>query len=826
MKHFLTPLIVCALSLCVQTLSAALLSEDFNSSALSTSVYSAPTDVELPSGTWTLYGVRSNKSNNVVALQFSSNDAYFITPAVDRPGKVSFKFRSGGSKKDLVLSYSADGGQTWTEADNYRIESSSSAFATRTVEVATGELEGVRFKLLVKNTNVYIDDFVIEAAQGDNPQPVYTEPTLIFSAASVNFMNVAVGEVRTRTLQLSGVLLEAEEVTLTSSDGAFLLSSDGVQFTSSLTFTAAQGTLQPSSFVVRFAPEQNGTFSGTLSAVCADAKASISVKGNGAETSTNEFYISPSGSDSGDGSFDNPWYNIQKAVNEAQPGDVIVCRGGTYSPDMKDSSGKTTVRIKKSGTEQHPITIRAYDGETPVFDFAATQLLSDMSMVGVRGFEITGDWWHLYGLTITHAGDNGIKLEGSHNRIERCVFCYNLDSGIQLGFGHKFSESGFGSSNDGTHCSYNDIVDCDSYRNCDFDSNYGSDADGFACKMHNGIGNRFIRCRAWENSDDAWDLYETDFPVVLIECWAWGSGRPEDHLWVKDYMSTSHGFSGNGNGIKMGGNGEGGSSKGKHEAWNCIAFNCNKTGSVKGFDQNSHGGGEKLVGCLAFGCGYDFMYEKASANSEYYNNVCLGRQEIAGGTNDHNALATPTDKGWTNNVVYGVSTADYTDLSEATAKGPRGIDGSMPATFARLKNGAPQIDAGLDLALPFADEFPFIVQPIFGNARDLGPYEFTGQTIETALQTIITDSSVNSLEVMQGQSSMEMVAKFSVSEPTAAELSVFNIQGQCVSTTSRFNAQPNAEYYQTIGTGGLTAGVYICVLKTSAGNRTAKFMVK
>ena len=54
-------------------------------------------------------------------------------------------------------------------------------------------------------------------------------------------------------------------------------------------------------------------------------------------------------------------------------------------------------------------------------------------------------------------------------------------------------------------------------------------------EMHNGKGNRFIRCRAWRNGDDAWDLYETDYSVTLIECWAWQSGKAEDHTWVYDY---------------------------------------------------------------------------------------------------------------------------------------------------------------------------------------------------------------------------------------------------------------------------------------------------
>ena len=235
-------------------------------------------------------------------------------------------------------------------------------------------------------------------------------------------------------------------------------------------------------------------------------------------TAAKEFYIAPDGNDNtGDGTIEKPWFNLQKAINAATPGTHIICRGGTYLQKVQ-GDGKFTVRIKNSGSADAPIVIRCYNGEQPVFDFK-NGLTAER--VGERGLTITGDYWWLFGLHITHAADNGIKLEGSHNRIERCEFSYNLDTGLQLGFGHRFSDSFPGiSENDGSYCAYNDIIDCDSHHNCDYDANYGSDADGFACKMHNGVGNRFIRCRAWRNSDDAWDCFETDYSVVLAECWA------------------------------------------------------------------------------------------------------------------------------------------------------------------------------------------------------------------------------------------------------------------------------------------------------------------
>lgn len=469
-------------------------------------------------------------------------------------------------------------------------------------------------------------------------------------------------------------------------------------------------------------------------------------------------YISTAGNDeTGDGSEEKPWYNIAKAYENAEPGTHIICRGGKYHINRYGTDGKLTVRMKKSGTADAPIVIRCYDGELPVFDFEQ-QLIDcnrDKSKVGDRGIALTGDYHIIYGIHITHAADNGIKLEGNHNRIERCEFSYNLDSGIQLGFGHDFSQAGFGSKNDGSHCAYNDIIDCDSHHNCDFDMNYGSDADGFACKMHNGKGNRFIRCRAWRNSDDAWDLYETDYDVTLAECWAWESGKAADHLWVKEYLDGSASFSGNGNGIKLGGNGSGGSSAGIHYAFNCIAFGCNKSGSVKGFDCNSHKGGHVLVGCLGFDNGYDFMFESGGSetNTFFYNNICIGRQEICVGTDDYNAIINaPSKNGWTSHLVRNFSRDDFQSLDESDALAPRSLDGSFPRKFGRLKSGCALIDAGIDMQdisaasinsayTALLADFPFLAQKVTGAARDLGPYEFVDYTATAISIPAATDGT-------------------------------------------------------------------------------------
>lgn len=641
-------------------------------------------------------------------------------------------------------------------------------------------------------------------------------PSITCNKAVLDFKNTKLAETKKMTIKLKAKYLSqfSTPITLTTAQEVFrvepnTISTEVASFDSLLT--------------ISFTPIDYQAYVDTLLITTAEASCRVILKGQGAANSNHSYFISPQGSDSqGDGSIDAPWYNLQKAVDAAAPGDVIYCRGGEYFPDMMKDGSKTTVRITTSGTAQQPITITAYEDEMPVMNFKSQQPKLD----GQRGVLLTGDYWHINGIHFTRAGDNAIKLEGSHNVIRSCTFSYNFDTGLQLGFGHDFSDSGHGSSNDGSWCAYNDIIDCDSYRNCDYDTNYGSDADGFACKMHNGKGNRFIRCRAWENSDDAWDLYETDYAVVLIECWAWRSGKAEDHAWVRDVVAVSHGFSGNGNAIKMGGNGTGGSSKGKHEAWYCVAFNCDKSGSVKGFDQNSHSGGEKLVNCLAFGNGYDFMFERASANSEYYNNVCLGRQEVAGGSESHNAVGSATDKGWKNHLISGISASDYISLSEEDAKAPRGEDGSLPKRFARLKSTSKLVDAGIFQESPYQDEFPFLSRQYYGAAPDIGPYELEEGSLLHRPQVIFDTQAADEAVLYYESSASQASIHFTSKHAGRAVLQLYDMQGRCLSQIFDMPTAAMAIYDIPFAVSDLAPGTYLLRLRAAASNKVLPLLIR
>lgn len=393
------------------------------------------------------------------------------------------------------------------------------------------------------------------------------------------------------------------------------------------------------------------------------------------------FYVATNGSDTGAGTLADPFATLPKAISLAGPGSVIYVRGGTHAYS-------TTIRIERSGTSGSPIKLLAYPGETPVLNFSAQPYGA-----ANRGVLVTtnGNWWEFKGLEICYAGDNGVKVEGSHHRFEQCIFHHNGDTGLQIGFGHEDVNP------DGQLAAFIEVINCDSSYNYDTDSN-GGDADGFAAKMHCGRGIVFTGCRSWYNSDDGWDLYETDHGIVISNCWTWKSA----------YTGQ-----GNGNGFKMGGNGTGGDSKGTHCAYNCVAFGC----KVNGFTQNSHKDGETVVNCLAFSngsSGYNYYFEGAlnsgKANA-FTNNASIPRSGSNGGGFIEDNSPIQANNSW--NLSVTVSTGDYADLAEAAAGAARQADGSLPAGFARLVGGSDLIDKGVNAGQPFN-----------GAAPDLGPYEY------------------------------------------------------------------------------------------------------
>lgn len=469
-----------------------------------------------------------------------------------------------------------------------------------------------------------------------------------------------------------------------------------------------------------------------------------------------DFYVSPDGTGKGR-SIDDPMGDIKAAIERLQAGDRLFVRGGTYYLNA-------TISVKNTGTRDQRICVFAYENEKPVLDFSGQNHTDETTAKTQRGIvhNIGANYWHYRGLEIYNAADNGMKLEGSFCVVERCVFRSCGDTGLQQGFGK--GDNGENTRNQNFfYGRYNIVVNCDSYDNHDTWSS-GGDADGFAIKLFPGPGNEFHGCRAWHNSDDAWDLYYTVFPILVDNCWALSSG------WDK----------GNGNGFKMGGCKQGGTSTGAHVFRNCIsAYNLSK-----GYDQNHHMEGSYLINDLGFenAINYGYNMEEPTYGNWVLRN-CVG---FAPKERNHTFKVCPDAKNCSWQVIdnlsplsdreptdgvtatkytkYGSASAwpdyktEYEDLSLATATLERGANGELPQKFGRLKAGSQFIDRGVSIErfqtvdahkteYEYSPDAPQnysmeLTVPYTGAAPDLGPYEYQGGDNEYTLVFPENDGTV------------------------------------------------------------------------------------
>lgn len=373
-----------------------------------------------------------------------------------------------------------------------------------------------------------------------------------------------------------------------------------------------------------------------------------------------DYYVSPSGNDGGSGSVGDPFKTITKAVSMAAAGDTIFLRGGQHN-----YSGK--VAISKSGTSANPITLRAYPDETVILDFTATA-------TGTRGIELSGSYWHFYNFIIQYAGDNGLYVTGTNNTIEWLVARWNEDSGIQLHTG----------------AADNLILNCDSYANYD-PANRGENADGFATKFGLGTGNILRNCRAWGNSDDGYDCWNTTPPsesVTFDHCWAFRNGI--------DVWGLGGLFAGDGNGFKLG------AGAGAHLLINCIAYD----NPHHGIDVNGNTSGVHVYNCTSVMNGKtNFYFDEHSSAHVLRNNLSyLAPVNIYAEIDDEY-------NSWNG---FTITDNDFASLDPTGIDGPRGADGSLPRlSFLRPFTGAVMINAGIDVGLSFEQTAP-----------ELGAYEW------------------------------------------------------------------------------------------------------
>lgn len=295
------------------------------------------------------------------------------------------------------------------------------------------------------------------------------------------------------------------------------------------------------------------------------------IKRPGRTAKKGTIYASAEGSCLGYGTENSPC-DLQTALLHCPEGGEVVVLSGIYRP-RRD----VVIPQWASGHRNNPKRLICPSTRTAVLDFGGTD----------HAFKLHGNHWVIENLKVT--GGYGFQVQGSHNRIMGCEAVGNLETGFLVRHENILSSRKYWPS-------YNVIEDCTSHENRDpADFN----ADGFACKIASGEGNRFIRCTAYLNTDDGFDLFAKNRrigAVELIDCRSFQNG------YYKDEEGGLHETAGNGTGFKLGGSGL----AILHSAMRCEAFD-NKG---KGFTSNSNPWW-KLTGCSSWNNGkvdYDFYY--------------------------------------------------------------------------------------------------------------------------------------------------------------------------------------------------------------------------
>ncbi|MBR1547145.1 MAG: right-handed parallel beta-helix repeat-containing protein, partial [Prevotella sp.] len=480
-------------------------------------------------------------------------------------------------------------------------------------------------------------------------------------------------------------------------------------------------------------------------------------------------WCAPDGDDAtADGSEGKPFFDVQKAIDLAEPGDRIWMKAGTYVYSKR-------INIDDhNGTADKPIELFGYQGRA-VLDFSGMPYHAH-SNNPYQGIRLTSSYWHFYHIDITNASDNGLLIErnkptggsasdivsrtqdGHDNLIEECDFYRNGDTGLQMK----------------NLASNNRVINCDSYLNCDEDE---GDADGFAPKISVGDNNYFYGCRAYLNSDDGWDVFfkkdggfGDNMTIIMENCISYKNGFLDEKTIAP---------SGNGNGFKCGSN------QGAMNVYmnRCLAIH-NK---AKGFDQNHNAGDIIMNNCTGMTskalCGdktYSYrIYEAIASGHEVRltNCIAINDNDATDKRDKNTGLPKPGENGKygeygrfeVDETLDGLTVVscefqkadpsqfiDVTNDAELIA--PRQEDGSLPeTTFAHLREGSSLIDRGTPVAATTYRGIEVAGIDFVGGAPDLGAYEYDGELTD-GVRLVSQQSADQAVRLIQTQGGVVLIA--------------------------------------------------------------------
>ncbi len=431
------------------------------------------------------------------------------------------------------------------------------------------------------------------------------------------------------------------------------------------------------------------TFRATGANVCAVLAASAAFSlARGA--SATDYYVAPSGSDSGAGTVAAPWASLSKAASTAAAGDTVYFRAGTYPVTAQ-------TKLSKSGTsDDQRIRFFVYEGEHAVLDcshYQTTNRAADTPCLLVTGSYLHLKGFEIIGAPVGASGDHSISTLRSNGGSNNTYELLDIHGGFGPGL---FIDTGTGG---------NLILNCDSHDNYDKDGSQGDgqNGDGFGVHYQTTGPSTIIRgCRAWLDSDDGYDLISQEVPVTIEESWAFQNGYANGG-------STSP-ADGNGNGFKVGSSQTGI----RHVVHNDVAWK-NK---ASGFYANHSSGGNTWLNNTSYmnGTQYNMLASPPGDSSQTItltgDKVHRMRNNVGFPNKNSNMSGVDTmNNTWDLDVS---ETNAFLSTSDTGATGPRQPDGSLPnIDFLKPKAGGVLIDRGVDVMLPYV-----------GAAPDLGAYEY------------------------------------------------------------------------------------------------------
>jgi parallel beta-helix repeat protein len=375
---------------------------------------------------------------------------------------------------------------------------------------------------------------------------------------------------------------------------------------------------------------------------------------NTAMASSQNFYVSNSGSDSNPGTKTLPWASLKHAAATLKAGQKVYIRSGKYLG---------YIVFSKSGTAKAPISFEAYPGEKPIIDGGNLKSKPSNPWDNPPLFNIKANYLIFKGLELVNAAMVSVYCgDNTHNNLFDNIHVHN----------------GYGTGIMFYLCSHHTVQNCIVHDIYDYDRDGiggGGNADGISASAGNNktypdFGHHiFKNNKVYNCSDDGIDTWSSNGNLIENnEVHNTGYGNPSNG---GSDSATWNRPAGNGNGFKLGGGGEG---SGNNRVINNISY----SNRVSGFDGNeSRSKGSKNI-----------LY-----NNTAYNNP-IGFRNMETFAIIKNNISYKNDDDTSGNI--GVSENNSWDLG---IKDPKFVSVTPnTANFLRLSSKSPAIKKGQNLS--------------------------------------------------------------------------------------------------------------------------------